>query len=337
MYTSTTPVINSKIRVGLVGIGYVARTRAKALQSDKLARIAQIVVVWGHSPEETTTFAQEFNCTAIADWQELVGREDIDLVIIATINRDHGVIAKAALGQYKHVVVEYPLALNVSEAEEIIHLAQAQNKLLHVEHIEILGGVHQVLKQYLPDIGRPFHTHYSTIKPELPAPQKWSYHHKMFGFPLMAALSRVHRLVDLFGRVLTVNCHQQYWQADKETEYFQGCICVAQLEFVNGLLGQITYGKGETLWQAERRFTVHGENGGIIIDKEKGVMINPREAINFDIPSRRGLFAKDTTMVLEYLMYKIPLYITPEKSLYTLKVADAARRSAQTGLRVVVD
>ena len=112
---------------------------------------------------------------------------------------------------------------------------------------------------------------------------------------------------------------------------------MAQLEFVNGLLGQITYGKGETLWQAERRFTVHGENGGIIIDKEKGVMINPREAINFDIPSRRGLFAKDTTMVLEYLMYKIPLYITPEKSLYTLKVADAARRSAQTGLRVVVD
>ena len=337
MYTSTTPAITSKIRVGLVGIGYVARTRSKALQSDELAAKAQLVAVWGHSIEETNRFAQEFSCTAIADWQELVAREDIDLVIIATINRDHGAIAKFALSQNKHVIVEYPLALDVSEAEDIIHLAQKQNKLLHVEHIEILGGVHQALKQYLPDIGQPFYAHYSTIKPELPAPRKWSYHHQMFGFPLMAALSRIHRLVDLFGRVLTVTCHQQYWQIDKDTEYYQGCICVAQLEFVNGLLGKITYGKGETLWQAERRFAVHGEHGGIILDREKVEMIKSREAINLDIPSRRGLFARDTAMVLEYLMYNIPLYITPEKSLYSLKVADAAKRSAQTGFKVVLE
>jgi hypothetical protein len=33
-------------------------------------------------------------------------------------------------------------------------------------------------------------------------------------------------------------------------------------------------------------------------------------------------------MVLDYLISGSPLYTTPEESLYTLKVADAARRSA---------
>ena len=334
MYISTTPYTGSRIRVGLVGIGYAAKTRAKALQGDEIADKAQLVAVCGHSPEKTITFAQEFNCTAITTWEELVTLEDIDLVIISTINRDHGAIAKAALSQYKHVIVEYPLALSVAEAEEIIALAETHKKLLHVEHIEILGGLHQALKQNLPHIGQLFYARYSTIKPQLPAPRKWSYHHQMFGFPLMAALSRVHRLVDLFGPVLTVNCHNRFWQTDRE--YYQGCVCVAQLQFESGLLGQITYAKGETLWHAERRFEVHGENGGIIINGETGVLLQAGESIPIKIASRRGLFAKDTAMVLEHLIRNTPLYITPAESLYTLKVADAARRSAQTGLTVII-
>ncbi|MDJ0673911.1 MAG: Gfo/Idh/MocA family oxidoreductase [Calothrix sp. MO_167.B42] len=335
MHTSTTPYKSSRIKVGLVGIGYAAKTRAKALHSDEIAAKAQLVAVCGHSLEKTTTFAQEFNCTAIATWQELVTLEDIDLVIISTINRDHGIIAKAALSQDKHVVVEYPLALDVGEAEEIIALAQTQKKLLHVEHIEVLGGVHQAIKQNLPHIGQIFYARYSTIKSQLPAPRKWSYNHQMFGFPLMAALSRVHRLVDLFGPVLTVNCHNRFWQTDRE--YYQGCICVAQLQFESGLLGNITYAKGETLWHTERRFEIHGENGGITINKETGVLLRAGDSMPMEIASRRGLFAKDTAMVLDHLIRNTPLYITPTESLYTLKVADAARRSAQTGLTMTIN
>jgi biliverdin reductase len=35
--------------------------------------------------------------------------------------------------------------------------------------------------------------------------------------------------------------------------------------------------------------------------------------------------------VLDHLISGTPLYIRPEESLYTLKVAEAARRSAETG------
>jgi len=33
----------------------------------------------------------------------------------------------------------------------------------------------------------------------------------------------------------------------------------------------VTYGKGETLWQDERKFEVHGEKGGLIFN-DQGVL-----------------------------------------------------------------
>jgi biliverdin reductase len=154
----------------------------------------------------------------------------------------------------------------------------------------------------------------------------------MFGFPLIGALSRLNRLIDLFGEVFSVNCHQRYWQI--EPDYYQTCFCSAQLCFDSGLLAQIVYGKGETLWQSERKLEVHGENGGIILDGDTAMLILGEETQLIEVGARRGLFAKDTTMVLDYLFNGSPLYITPEQSLYALKVADATYRAATTGLTV---
>ncbi|MDJ0735742.1 MAG: Gfo/Idh/MocA family oxidoreductase [Nostocaceae cyanobacterium] len=322
----------AKVRVGLVGTGYAAKLRAEAFVHDSRAHL---VAIAGSQPERTLAFAQDYQCQGMNSCQDLLEREDVDLVVISTINRDHGAIARGALKAGKHVIVEYPLAMDVAEAQEIIALAKAENKLLHVEHIELLGGVHQALKSNLSEIGEIFYTRYNTIKPQLPSPRKWTYNHQLFGFPLMGALSRLHRLVDLFGKVITVNCHNRFWQTQRE--YYQSCLCIAQLSFSSGLLGQVIYGKGETMWQAERKFEIHGETGGIIVDDNRGILLKEGETVKIDIGSRRGLFAKDTSMVLDRLFLGTSLYISPEDSLYTLKVADAARRSAQSGLTAVVE
>ncbi|WP_315788408.1 Gfo/Idh/MocA family oxidoreductase [Fischerella sp. JS2] len=322
----------TKVRIGLVGTGYAAKLRAETLSCDQRSHL---VAVAGNRPIKTVAFAEEFQCQAMNSWVELVARDDVDLVIVCTVNREHSAIAASALSSGKHVIVEYPLALNLTEAKELIALAKIHNKLLHVEHIELLGGVHQALKQNLPQVGQVFYVRYNTIKPEHPAPQKWTYSHELFGFPLMGALSRLHRLTDLFGQVLTVNCHNRFWA--RETEYYQSCFCVAQLSFSSGLLAQVIYAKGETMWQPERRFEVHGEKGGLIFDGNTGVLVKADETTPIEVGSRRGLFAKDTNMVLDHLFDGTPLYVTPEESLYTLKVADAARRSAETGLTAIVD
>jgi biliverdin reductase len=323
--------MKSAVRVGLVGTGYAAKLRAETLLKDERA---QLVAVVGHTPEKTEAFTKNFQTEAMSSWQQLVERDDLDLVGICTVNRDHGIIARTALSHGKHVIVEYPLCLNVEEAEEIIALSKAQNKLLHIEHIEILGGLHQALKQHISKIGNLFYVHYNTSNPQHPAPRKWTYNHTLFGFPLMGSLSRLHRLTDLFGQVASVTCHQRYWAT--ESEYYQGCLCTAQLNFKNGLLGEVVYGKGETLWKPERKFEVHGENGGLIFDGDGGVFIQAEKTTPIEVGSRRGLFAQDTSMVLDYLFEGTSLYITPEASLYALRVADAARLSAETGITVVV-
>lgn len=315
------------MKVGLVGTGYTAARRAEALAEDGRAHL---VAVTGHVPEKTAAFSRTYGVASLNSWQELVNLAEVDLVAICTINRDHGAIAGAALAAGKHVVVEYPLALELTEAEAAIALAKSQNKLLHVEHIELLGGLHQTLRQHLSEIGPVSYARYTTFNPQHPAPRRWTYHREMFGFPLSAALSRLHRLTDLFGTVAAVSCQSRYWDAP-EHGYFSACLCSAQLRFSNGLMADITYAKGETVWQSCRTLELHGDEGSLIFVGEEGVLVRGEKKTPIAVASRRGLFAQDTKMVLDCLLEGKPLYVTADASLYALKVADAALQSAKIG------
>ncbi|WP_370587958.1 Gfo/Idh/MocA family protein [Trichocoleus sp. FACHB-591] len=324
------------LNVGLVGTGYAAKLRAEAFQADSRS---QLVAVVGHELGRAVAFSQTYQAEALDNWSALLNRPEIDLVVICTVNRDHGAIARAALEAGKHVVVEYPLALDVAEAEMLIALAKTQNKLLHVEHIELLGGLHQALRKSLPQIGSVFHARYATINPQNPAPQKWTYQPELFGFPFSGATSRIHRLTDLFGTVTTVSCQARYWrqpEADQDSGFYQACLCTAHLNFAHGVLAEVTYGKGETLWQSARTFEVQGTQGALVFDGDRGTLIQAAGEQVVEVGGRRGLFAKDTANVLDHLYKGTPLYVSPEASLYALRVADAARRSAETGQVVAV-
>lgn len=314
------------IRVGLVGTGYAAKVRAESLQFDPRS---QLVAVAGRTLEKARTFGEPYEAEAAA-WAELVNRVDLDLIVIATINRDHGATVRAALEAGKHVVVEYPLALRFSEAEVLVQLARQQDRLLHVEHIELLSGIHQAVRTHLSAIGTPFYVRYTNLNAQRPAPQKWTYSHEQFGFPLVGAVSRLHRLTNLFGQVATVYC-QARWDRPASVDHFTTCLCTAQLQFVSGLVAEVIYGKGEAIWQSSRRLEVHGEQGGIFVDGEQGTLVQADRTQPLEMGSRRGLFAQDTAMVLDHLTTGAPLYVSLESSLYALKVADAARRSAESG------
>jgi biliverdin reductase len=316
----------AQIGVGLVGTGYAAKVRAEAVQAEPRARL---VGVAGNTPEKLADFVQTHQSQAFPNWQALINSAQVDLVIISNLNSEHGAIARAALFAGKHVVVEYPLALDVSTAESLIALADHQKRLLHVEHIELMGGVHQALLEYLPKIGHPFYARYATVVPQRPAPKKWTFHHQQFGFPLMGALSRLHRFTHAFGAVASVSCRANYEQADGS--YYSSCLCSAQLQFRNGLLLDVIYGKGEAVWQPERKLEIHGSQGGLIFSGDEGVLINALGTQAIAVPARRGLFARDTAAVLDYLLEQRPLYVSLQESLYTMKVAEAAMRSAAIG------
>lgn len=62
----------------------------------------------------------------------LLQDEKLELVIVNTPNYTHFEYAKKALLAGKHVVVEKPFTVTVAEGEELIELAQKQNKILSV-------------------------------------------------------------------------------------------------------------------------------------------------------------------------------------------------------------
>ncbi|MGL5082994.1 MAG: Gfo/Idh/MocA family protein [Microcoleaceae cyanobacterium] len=322
------------LHVGIVGTGYVAKTRAEAVQLDHRSRL---VTLAGGNLTRTTDLCQSLGIEPTASWQQLVEREDLDLIVVATVNRDHGAVVRAALEAGKHVVVEYPLSLDVLDAEALVALARQQQCLLHVEHIELLGGLHQAIKKALPQIGQVFYGQYSTLNPKHPAPQKWTYQHSLFGFPLIGALSRLHRWIDLFGQVVSVNCQSRFWDAElqnPDVDLYRGCFCRAQLHFQIGLTVDILYGKGEVFWQSENRFTLQGETGSLHFTPESGELITEQGSQSLEVQPRQGIFRQDTQMILDHLLNGTPLYVKAEESLYTLKVAEAARQSAILGQSV---
>jgi biliverdin reductase len=264
---------------------------------------------------------------------------ELHLVVVAGISQSHGEMVEQALKHDKHVIVEYPLALAVDQAEGLVKLARQRQRLLHIEHIELLSGQHQAVLAHLPLLGQPQYARYCTLAPQRPAPDKWTYRPALFGFPLVGALSRVHRLTSLFGSVERIFCQNQY---DGKThllppERCATCLCTAQLSFDSGLIAEVLYGKGEAIWSAARRLEIYGSGGSLLVEAETGQLTTAAGSQPIDLGPRRGLFAKDTAAVLDALLQDRPLYVRPEASLYALRVADAARQSALTGQAVVVD
>ncbi|BAW95105.1 biliverdin reductase [[Synechococcus] sp. NIES-970] len=313
-----------KFQVGIVGTGYAAQRRAEAFLKDDRAEVKAIA---GQHQAAREQFAAKYDLEAIARWEDLVQRDDLDLVIVCTINRLHGAIARAALESGKHVVVEYPLALDPAEAAALIQLAKEKQLLLHVEHIELLGGLHQTVRRILPQLGTLTYGHYVTLAPKAKPLPHWTYNHADYGFPFVAALSRVNRLIDLFGSVAGITGTANFVPADLPG-YYQNCLCAAQLSFENGAIAHLTYGKGSFIPAGDRRLSLYGEKGTLEFIGNQGTLTQGETKTPLDAGSRRGVFLQDTVAVLDYLSEGKPLYIQPETSLYALHIATQIQQTA---------
>ncbi len=67
---------------------------------------------------------QYHGCKAYADYRELLAKEDVDAVMIATPDHTHAVITVAALERGKHVYCEKPLTWSVAEARRVTEAAR---------------------------------------------------------------------------------------------------------------------------------------------------------------------------------------------------------------------
>jgi predicted dehydrogenase len=77
-------------------------------------------------------------------FEDVVGDPEVQACVIATTASRHYTLAKAALRAGKDVFVEKPFVLEVHQAEELVHIAEQEGRILMVGH----------LLEYHPAVGR---------------------------------------------------------------------------------------------------------------------------------------------------------------------------------------
>jgi len=119
------------LRAGVVGVGAFGRHHAAkyARMADvELASIADI------DAEARNAVAAAHGARARDDWRDLLG--EVDIVSICSPAVSHAEIVRAFLNEGVHVLVEKPIATDLSEADRLIALAERRNCVLTVGHQE---------------------------------------------------------------------------------------------------------------------------------------------------------------------------------------------------------
>ena len=116
-----------RLRWGVMGPGAIAETWVGAVQKHTQQ---QVTCVASRTAGRAREFAHTYSLDHVsADYDELVSRDDIDALYIASYPSDHFEHAMLGLRAGKHVLVEKPLTLRSDQAAELLSYARSQGLL----------------------------------------------------------------------------------------------------------------------------------------------------------------------------------------------------------------
>lgn len=184
-------------RIALIGAGRIAHVHADAYVAMKDAKL---VAAADPDMERAQRLAARGgpDAVAVADYRELLSRDDIDAVDICTPTSTHEEIAVAALKAGKHVCCQKPFALSVEAADRIIAAAKAANRVLVVPYMSRHAPMPIKAEELLRSgaIGTPVNAHYHMLCPPTVALTRWFHDEAMSGGVLVDTLTHG---VDLFN------------------------------------------------------------------------------------------------------------------------------------------
>ena len=134
------------IRYGVVGTGYFGAELCRIMNEENNAIITVI-----YDPENGKKVGEEIACDVAKSLEELVSRDDVDAVIVATPNYLHKEPVIKAAKHGKHVFCEKPIALNYKDCEEMVNACDNNNVVFMAGHImNFFSGIHYA-KQLIND------------------------------------------------------------------------------------------------------------------------------------------------------------------------------------------
>lgn len=153
-----------KIRIGIVGTGYIGNVHGRIYSRDERTEIAALFDV---VPERAERTARTIGGKVCGSREELL--ENCDAVLVCSPNKTHKVIALDAIAAGKHVFCEKPFSIGMADAAELRDAANAGTGVFQVGHNRRFAPVYATLKELLKS-DTPHSAHIKMNRGELKNP-----------------------------------------------------------------------------------------------------------------------------------------------------------------------
>ncbi|MEO8403085.1 MAG: Gfo/Idh/MocA family oxidoreductase [Chitinophagaceae bacterium] len=143
------------ITVGVIGYGYWGPNIVRNFFSTNNCTVKAVA---DGRPERLATLSKIFpTIKGIANGDDIINDPEIDAVVIATPVFTHFALAKKALLNGKHVLIEKPMTSTVAESEELINLAEQKGLTIMADHTFLYTGAVQKMKELIDTkiVGQP--------------------------------------------------------------------------------------------------------------------------------------------------------------------------------------
>ena len=140
----------NRLGIAVIGTGFWGRNQTRIFSE---LENANLTCIYDLNPVTAKSVAEQFHVEFSSDLDNVLSREDVNAVAVCTPTTTHKEIALKALNAGKHVLVEKPMTNTISEAQELLSLANRRRLRLMPGHIERFNPAVNHLR-YLVDEGR---------------------------------------------------------------------------------------------------------------------------------------------------------------------------------------
>jgi len=312
----------SRVRVAVVGTGYLGRFHA---QKYAVLPLAELVAVCDIDEHAGRAAAEAVGTTYVADHRDLVGR--VDAVTIAATTSAHFELARFFLEHDVHVLVEKPMTRTAEEARLLTELAEARGLKLQVGHVERFNPAFLSARETLTDI--------DFIECHRLAPFKPRSADVDVVLDLM-----IHDLDVMLSLVESKPASVSAVGTGVLTDSVD--IANARIEFESGAIANVTASRVST--SAQRRFRVFQQSQYVSIDFGEGEVRRvrpsigwrdgePLEVARWSLDKGDALLA-ETESFLDAIVHDRPCAVSGRDGVAALElaeaiIADITRRAAQ--------
>lgn len=147
-----------KLRFAIIGCGRISYKHVEALlqNSDEAVLVSVCDIIETNADAKKKEYETKINDNSITvnvytDYKEMLEKETIDVVTIATESGYHPEIAIYCMNRGIHVIVEKPMALSIEDADKMIESAKKNNVKLCVSHQNRFNAPIQKLRTAVED------------------------------------------------------------------------------------------------------------------------------------------------------------------------------------------